>query len=209
MKNIVFDFDGVIADTNKLKSNAFSYIFSSLNLPFLNEFLAYHKKNGGISAKKKFHHYINEINANSTYDSKFLEEKFRFIVKENINKQRYDPFFDTFKISKDLKFHIISGGNKKEIENFLKYKNIDNFFHGGLILGGENSKKRNFEILLNEYHIKPYCYLGDSFNDFKTSNFFGINFYFISQWSESSDWLVWTKENNIKVYDDLSDFFNY
>jgi len=208
LKNIVFDFDGVIGDTNKCKSDAFSYVFRSLNLPSIHDFLTYHKNNGGIAAKKKLFHYTKVINVNCIYDANFLENQFRSVVKKKIEKYSYDIFFDKFDISNDFIFHIISGGNRNEILNFLKNKKIDKFFNQGLILGGENCKRKNFEILLNKYQIKPWCYLGDSYNDFLISKYFKIDFYFISQWTESHNWQVWTSEEKVLTYYDLTEFFN-
>lgn len=208
MKNIVFDFDGVIADTNKCKSDAFSYVFRLLNLPNIYDFLTYHKNKGGISAKKKFIYYKKVINPNCIYDVNFLENQFRSVVKKKLEKYGYDFFFDKIDKDKDFIFHIISGGNRHEIFNFLKNKKIDKFFNQGLILGGENSKRKNFEILLNKYQIKPLCYLGDSYNDFLIAQYFKIDFYFISQWTESQNWQYWTTKKKVSTYHDLTKFFN-
>ena len=44
IKNIFFDFDGVIVDSNEIKSQAFYKLFESYNVTIAKKVLAHHRK---------------------------------------------------------------------------------------------------------------------------------------------------------------------
>ena len=60
-QQIIFDFDGVILDSNQIKSNAFSNSLIDEDKELVKLFIAFHKKNGGISRFKKFNFAILNI----------------------------------------------------------------------------------------------------------------------------------------------------
>ena len=66
-QQIIFDFDGVILDSNQIKSNAFSNSLIDEDKELVKLFIAFHKKNGGISRFKKFDYFFNTIKNQKTY----------------------------------------------------------------------------------------------------------------------------------------------
>ena len=57
----VFDCDGVILDSNLLKTTAFSKSLPEYPHEKVSKFINYHKANGGISRYKKFDYFFKEI----------------------------------------------------------------------------------------------------------------------------------------------------
>ena len=53
----IFDCDGVILDSNNLKSRAYAEALTAEPLELVLEFVEYHKENGGISRYEKFKYY--------------------------------------------------------------------------------------------------------------------------------------------------------
>ena len=51
-------------------------------------------------------------------------------------------------------------------------------------------------------------YLGDSKYDFEVSKIYGMDFAFITEWTEVQEWVTFTKKNNIKSYLNISEFLN-
>ena len=56
-KAIIFDCDGVIFDSNKLKITAFREVLSAYPKHLVNDFIKYHKEHGGISSYVKSMRY--------------------------------------------------------------------------------------------------------------------------------------------------------
>ena len=80
----IFDCDGVILDSNKLKSNAFAESLPNEPPDLVAEFVEYHKKNGGISRYEKFRYYYKnmkkQIEAEAEIDKAL--NTFAIIVRE-------------------------------------------------------------------------------------------------------------------------------
>ena len=55
---LIFDCDGVILDSNRLKSKAFAYALPGEPIQLVQAFVDYHQKRGGISRYEKFSHYF-------------------------------------------------------------------------------------------------------------------------------------------------------
>ena len=58
---LIFDCDGVILDSNRLKSQAFSDALPDESLEQVKTFVEYHKEHGGISRYEKFRYYFREM----------------------------------------------------------------------------------------------------------------------------------------------------
>ena len=57
-KTIVFDCDGVILNSNKVKSDAFSTVAKKYGEDEAKKLVSYNKKNGGVSRYLKFQYFI-------------------------------------------------------------------------------------------------------------------------------------------------------
>ena len=60
-KTVFFDCDGVILQSNHIKTKVFREVLESEDKNIVDKFIAYHKKNGGISRYKKFEHFYKFI----------------------------------------------------------------------------------------------------------------------------------------------------
>ena len=56
--SIIFDCDGVILNSNQIKTNAFRKVLKQFNNKAIDEFIQYHKDNGGISRYLTRNHYL-------------------------------------------------------------------------------------------------------------------------------------------------------
>ena len=59
--SIIFDCDGVILNSNAIKTEAFRNILNNYDLNAVDEFIDYHRKNGGISRYAKLEHFLKNI----------------------------------------------------------------------------------------------------------------------------------------------------
>ena len=63
----VFDCDGVILDSNQIKSEAFAYALPDDPPELVKKFVQYHKENWGVSRYLKFEHYFKNIRKQAEY----------------------------------------------------------------------------------------------------------------------------------------------
>lgn len=183
-KNLVFDFDGVIANTNHVKTNAFERVLGKFDLPHSKLLIAYHKLYGGVTALAKFEHYCSFIYPSCKISPARLENRFRQIVATDLMDQQFDTYIKNFeKMIDRYQFHIISGGNQCEIERYLKLHSLNKIFNG-CILGNPTPKDVNYELYSRKFRTDESIYFGDSVLDAELSAKYNVDFVFISHWSE-------------------------
>ena len=57
----IFDCDGVILDSNKIKTNAFKQALKDEPRDKIEQLVKYHKENGGVSRYKKFEYFYKKF----------------------------------------------------------------------------------------------------------------------------------------------------
>ena len=171
-KKIFIDFDGVIVDSNKFKEKAIKKSIFKL-----------------IGDNKKSKEAVNYFNANAGVSRKeklsiFFEEKDVLEIMKIYSKECKN-FFSTATPTKGLvnfleyiqsqnkhiKIYILSGGEKNEINLFLKKNNLLQFFDEIL-----SSEKNKLDHIKNKKVSGNDIFIGDSKNDLKTSLQSGISF---------------------------------
>ena len=60
-KTIIFDCDGVILNSNRIKTQAFKETLSNYKKELVDEFISYHELNGGISRYEKIRFFVENI----------------------------------------------------------------------------------------------------------------------------------------------------
>ena len=194
-KSFVFDCDGVILNSNKVKSNAFYKCALPFGHEAANQLLRFHISNGGISRYEKFRYFLSEIaprttnnsnvNAPLTYES-LLEVYQREVVSE-LKKCEIASGLEQLKsLTSQASWCVVSGGDQDEVRDVLQNRGIHQLFNGG-IFGSPDSKATILaREIQNKNIILPALFLGDSRYDYESSINAGIDFAFISDWSECS-----------------------
>ena len=126
VNTIIFDFDGVILDSNHVKEEAFADIFNKYGVSIKNKVVKYHRNNLGISRFNKFK-IIHKNYLNKKIDNKNLENlsfKFSKIVFNKIINVDFIPGSYKF-ISNNLNYydlHISSATPLNELIKICKKK---------------------------------------------------------------------------------------
>ena len=198
-KTIIFDCDGVVLNSNKIKSDAFYKVALPYGKENAIKLLKYHISNGGISRYKKFQYFQKEILRDSLINIDALLEEYSKISNAELRKcEVCSCLMDLKNKYRKNKWMVVSGGDEKEIKEVFKKRDIINFFERG-IYGSPKSKDEIFYNLLSENKIElPAIYLGDSKYDYEVSKKFSIDFIFISRWTEVDDWEDFCNINSIK-----------
>ena len=86
IRAIVFDFDGVLAESVEVKTRAFARLFANETPEAVERIVAYHRQNGGISRFEKFLTIYREILKRPLTEQMFqsLCEQFSQLVVEEV-----------------------------------------------------------------------------------------------------------------------------
>lgn len=185
IKNILWDFDGVILDSMNVRDWGFEEIFKKFSKGQVTELLEYHNKNGGLSRYVKIRYFFEKILNKPVTEEVVLHyaEKFSFLMKkELINPKNLIDDSLTFikKNHTKFNFHIVSGSDQKELRFLCKRLDIATYFQS--INGSPTPKTELVYNLLNskKYLKEESCLIGDSINDYEAADnnnivFFGYN----------------------------------
>jgi len=192
---VVLDCDGVILDSNWLKTDAISRTLKNEPEKCINKMIAYHKANGGISRYKKFRHYFEEINPYEDVEikAKVSISKFAEIVQKGLLECDYIPgvvgFINNVK-KKGIPLFVVSGSDEMELREVFSKRKIDSLFCA--IYGSPLTKPQIMKNVISQVgQRKKGIFFGDSKADFDVAIQFELTFIFVSGVSE------WEKGKNL------------
>lgn len=174
--NIIFDFDGVIINSHKVKTQAFYEVFKHYGKNVAYKAQKFHKQNIGKSRFFKFKYILKKIlNKKITkHELSKLDKSFENFVKKKITKLMPSDFLLKF-LRYQKKFcnlYISTGTPKNKITSTLKEKKLFSYFNK--VYGSPRSKFSHIqEIKKNKKNI---LFVGDSLEDYKVAKKTKINF---------------------------------
>lgn len=205
----VFDCDGVILESNQLKTEGFRAALPGEPSEQVEEFVTFHKVNGGVSRYVKFEHYFREIKKLNGFEGE-LDQALR----------RYSDFVRAALLSCDeipgiratlesLKARSVpcavnSGGDEAELRELFQVRGLDEYF--AEILGSPKTKIDNLEILKQQGYLQgPGVYFGDAKSDLTAASEFGLDFVFVHGVSEWKDGVSYCSSREIPMIASFAD----
>lgn len=185
----LFDFDGVLFDSNKIKTHAFRVALEGFPAPLVEHFIAWHEANGGIGRKEKFTYFfslLGEPEDKRAEMVQILTDKFRLALQELLPQSNpISGVVDFLRKLHGLGFDlgICSGGDKGEIIALLKTHALNDVFL--FIKGNEHSKQEHCERISAIYDTVTF--FGDAKYDYEVSLQFNFEFVFVhgvTDWKE-------------------------
>ena len=187
-KTIIFDCDGVIFQSNIIKSKVFAEVLQNEDSNLVRKFIEYHRENGGVSRYEKFKYFYKILKKDKQYLSKTKEaiKKYSNLLFSHLLEVKFVPgFLDILKYCYNLKIklYIISGGDQNELHKVFKARNLYKNFN--LILGSPTTKFQHMQNLSNQGLIEfPSILFGDSFLDMNVAIKYNLQFCFVEEFSE-------------------------
>lgn len=207
-KTIVFDCDGVVLDSNLVKTAA--YFRTAKNLGATDTeaqaLVDYHVRLGGISRYHKFDYYLSEILYQPVTDATIqalLDEFSRELEVGLMQCAVADGLVDLRKATPQANWMILSGGDQQEIRTLFDKRNLSHFFDGGLFGSPDNKDAVLVREKTNGNLHYPALFVGDSKYDFEAATRAGLDFVFLSDWTEVADWQMFCQVNQIRVLNNL------
>jgi len=206
IKNIIFDFDGVLLDSMPTREYGFREIFKDYPQSLVDELIAYHNLNGGLSRFHKIKYFYNKLLNEEISENKVLEysKQFSAIMKDKLINPQYlisDSITFIKNNYQDYRLHIASGSEEKELKYLCEALGLTKYFKS--ILGSPIAKDELVRNIISKekYLEKETILIGDSINDYDASFKNGIEFYGYNNINIS---------NKSKFYiDDFNSFIHY
>lgn len=181
IKVIFWDFDGVLMDSNAVRDLGFERVLSEFPKEQVDQLLAFHQANGGLSRYVKFRYFFEEIRKEPITDNEILvwAERFSLIMKELlVNPELLIEETLNFVKENQGKYimYITSGSDQKELQFLCKEMKIDYLFKS--IHGSPTSKTELVKAIIEacDYRREECVLIGDSINDWQAAKANGISF---------------------------------
>lgn len=169
IKAVIFDFDGVIAESVNVKTEAFAEIYRSFGNDIVEKVVKHHETNGGISRYEKFKFYHENFLKESIDENKIqeLSNTFSELVIQKVIDAPYVPGAEEYLSSKFKKYDLFisTGTPTGEINIILKARNINQYFVA--VFGSPDKKEMHVKTILNRYNYSPdqVLFIGDAVSD--------------------------------------------
>lgn len=212
-KTIVFDCDGVVLNSNKTKVEAYYTVAKRMGGTDAQAqaLVDYHVKLGSFPRNGKIEYYLKNI--------------VKQPVTEEIMQQYMQTFEDVLDVSlmqcevasglqplrentPHARWMLLSGGDQAELRRIFPRRHLADLFDAG-IFGGPDKKEQVLAREKSNGNIEmPAVFIGDSKYDHQAATNAGLDFVFLSAWTEVSDWQQYCAEHHITVCRDLSSLLN-
>jgi phosphoglycolate phosphatase-like HAD superfamily hydrolase len=203
-KTIVLDCDGVVLNSNQTKVDAYYNTAKRTGGTDAQAqaFVDYHIKLGSIPRNDKIRYYISDILKQPFTEEFFqtLMDTFTEILDETLMQCEVAPELEKLKQrTSQAKWMLMSGGDQEELRKIFPRRGLDHLFELG-IYGGPTKKNEHLATMIADGTIQfPALFIGDSRFDHQASTGAGLDFVFVSDWTDMPDWQSYCKQHQVAV----------
>jgi phosphoglycolate phosphatase-like HAD superfamily hydrolase len=170
LQAILWDFDGVLMNSNPVRDKGFERVLADYPAEQVEALMSYHRRNGGLSRYVKFRYFFEEVRKEAVTDEQILSlaERFTVIMKQELVNPSLlieDSLAFVRRFSKDIPMHIVSGSDQAELRYLCSQMNIASFFKS--IHGSPIAKTELVDGLIKQfgYDRNRVVLIGDAGND--------------------------------------------
>jgi len=206
---LVFDCDGVILNSNRVKTEAFYVAALPYGKAAAEALKSHHVSNGGISRYKKFHYFLQEIvpkyapNIEGPNYETLLEVFSKYVHESLLRCDVAEGLRELRELTSNTNWLIVSGGDQAELNEIFSLRGLDTIFDGG-IFGSPDTKEL---ILAREYAEgnigHKALFLGDSKYDYEAAKSANLDFVFLYKWTEFLDYDYFFLNKIVNVHEDI------
>lgn len=181
-KNILWDFDGVLINSQSVREEGFIRVLSDYPEKEIRQLLEYHRENGGLSRYVKFRYFFENIRQEAISEKKVLEmaSQFSEIMRKKLVDQEViieDSHRFVRENYRSYVMHIISGSDQEELRFLCAKLELTKYFR--TIEGSPTPKIQLVANLMNNFNHRPSetVLIGDSINDYEAAAKNDVEFY--------------------------------
>ena len=213
-KTIVFDCDGVVLNSNQTKIDAYFAVAKKMggSDEDAQAFVDHHVAKGSFPRNGKIEYYLTEIVKQPITEMimQVYMQAFEGVLDVTLMQCEVALGLDALKAATpQAKWMLLSGGDQAELRRIFPRRKVGNvslahLFEAG-IFGGPDKKD---EVLAREKangNLQlPALFVGDSKYDHQAASRAGLDFVFLSEWTEVPDWQAYCAEHKITVRRNIS-----
>jgi phosphoglycolate phosphatase-like HAD superfamily hydrolase len=177
---VIFDFDGVLAESFEVKTRAYTLLFANETEEAVCQFVDYHIKNGGISRFEKIKMFYRDILQRPLSEKRFQELVLRFsslVVDEVVAAPWVEGALEFLNQNeKKYKFFIVSGTPEDELNEIVRRRGMGHYFNA--VRGSPKDKVTLLGEIMKEYNLRPgkMVFIGDAETDWNAAQELGLPF---------------------------------
>lgn len=186
-KLVLFDFDGVLMDSNSAKLECFLELAAVAGPAAVSRLKALLSIRPYATRFEVVESIIDDLEANSSITGDELLRRFSDCSKSKILKLQVSPALAALRAADSRAWALVSATEQCDMQEIAHRLSISDYFEAGVF----GSPKSKFEHIreLGEVHSIRGCdmiLLGDRLSDLQATVKAGIGFIFVSDWSDSS-----------------------
>lgn len=177
---VLFDFDGVIAESVQVKTQAFAKLYEDYGNDVVEKVVAHHQAHGGISRFEKIRIYHRDFLGKEITDEELetLCQEFSDLALNGVIESDFVPgVIKTIEhLCKKYSCFVVSGTPLDELRVIIEKRNLQHYFKA--LFGAPTSKTDIINHILSEYGFAPasVVFIGDSMTDYDAARETSIKF---------------------------------
>ena len=214
-KTLIFDCDGVILNSNSIKTDCFYSAVSTWSKEAASDLVAYHLQNGGVSRHIKFKYFYDSIlplyfpdavpGVDGPGFQDVLQSYSNSVYHALLNCDIADRLEDLRSLTPSSSWCVVSGGDQDELRQLFATRHLNHLFDAG-IFGSPDPKSKILTREISKGTIQfPALFLGDSKYDYYSSFNSNIDFLFLYGWTDVLDWSGFVSEVGASYIKSLAD----
>lgn len=208
-KTIVFDCDGVVLNSNKTKVNAYFAVAKRMggSDEEAQALVEHHIAKGSFPRNGKIEYYLKNIKKQEITSELMQQYMHTFdeILDETLMECEVATGLEALKTATpQARWMLLSGGDQAELRRIFPRRNLAYLFEAG-IFGGPDQKEQVLAREKANGNLQlPALFVGDSKYDHQAATGAGLDFVFLSAWTEVRDWAQFCAQNHIEVRDNIA-----
>ncbi|MFH1317985.1 MAG: HAD hydrolase-like protein [Candidatus Omnitrophota bacterium] len=205
-KTWIFDCDGVILDSNPIKTKAFYEVGLPYGKEYAMQLEAYHQEFGGISRFDKFRYFFKDILKKQEYSeelSRALNRYAELVSDKLLQCKETDgarTLFDN--IPSYTRKIVVSGSLETELRQVFAQRKLERHFDA--IYGSPQTKMAILQREKDQGRLGfPSVFIGDSRYDYECAQAFKIDFIFVARYTEFNAWKDYFDGKEVRVVSTL------
>ena len=178
---IIFDFDGVVAESGEIKTQAFAELYRSYGDTVVTKVVQYHTQNGGLSRYNKFRYYQQHLLNGpplTPEEEEKLDRRFSELVVESVIAVEAVAGANELirQQAEKIPLFVASGTPETELKVIVERRGLSPYFKQ--VRGAPTPKKTLIAEILAEHDLNPESVLmiGDAMADYEGAQANGTAF---------------------------------